>query len=619
MKKLNQYMQEVEQDLPQVGDVFIFESEEGELVESHIIEIQEDGIVVASDQQAEALLSLDGYLLEAIARYGAVGTSPGMGYSQNEDADMGPGDHLDRIENGQLGDNSALAEEEPTPPDANHNDPLLSKAVDDAAVPAMESDDLVERLLQLANVAEAGSWIGKDTDKPAHLRKAEYEKSMGSASAATKFRVPGDPSTPAAQRKIRPGDAQDKKPTTAEEHELSELRRHAGIMEDPTEEESMPQQSAVASEPQSSQSSEPGSAAAKAFEGESNTAESPVAQAIVGRIVRAHTDLLAKHGPEKVGDAVDRVARSVGKVEEIGSSDVSGWVREVEQELQMGESLEEMRRRSGLGSRRGRGLDDYEKMWRQRDQYWNQSAPPDESEFKNRDEEDDPNYRRQQRDKFKNIKEHNVEEAIGDPFDPEQKGLTPDQRPGYQDQYDDQATYKYALEIANAIKKDTGATVAINAGRQAGDQRGTYQIVINPQPNDRSKGFLPAGDQGATPQNVTKAIAQWFRTFRSKGWRFDQPVQGQFIIGVPKSSGVAEAEYQGRDVPLGKPMQGDVKKFKVYVKDPKTGNVKKVNFGDKTMRIKKSNPARRKSFRARHNCDNPGPRTKARYWSCRKW
>ena len=82
---------------------------------------------------------------------------------------------------------------------------------------------------------------------------------------------------------------------------------------------------------------------------------------------------------------------------------------------------------------------------------------------------------------------------------------------------------------------------------------------------------------------------------------------------------LGEAKYQGRSVPLGKPMRGDVKKFKVFVKDPKTGNVKKVNFGDKKMRIKKSNPKRRKSFRARHNCANPGPRTKARYWSCRKW
>ena len=82
---------------------------------------------------------------------------------------------------------------------------------------------------------------------------------------------------------------------------------------------------------------------------------------------------------------------------------------------------------------------------------------------------------------------------------------------------------------------------------------------------------------------------------------------------------VYEAEYRGRKVTLNKPTRGDVKKFKVYVKDPKTGNVKKVNFGDPNMRIKKSNPKRRKSFRARHNCDNPGPKTKARYWSCKKW
>jgi len=90
-------------------------------------------------------------------------------------------------------------------------------------------------------------------------------------------------------------------------------------------------------------------------------------------------------------------------------------------------------------------------------------------------------------------------------------------------------------------------------------------------------------------------------------------------------SDINEAEYQGRDVKLGKPMQGDVKKFKVYVKNPK-GNVVKVNFGHggssakgKTMSIRKNNPDARKAFRARHNCDNPGPRHKARYWSCRKW
>ncbi|MDB2315584.1 hypothetical protein N9V27_01260 [bacterium] len=110
----------------------------------------------------------------------------------------------------------------------------------------------------------------------------------------------------------------------------------------------------------------------------------------------------------------------------------------------------------------------------------------------------------------------------------------------------------------------------------------------------------------------------------------DQNFHEEFgYLGYALEEGIFEAEYQGRKVKLNKPMRGDVKKFKVYVKDPKTGNVKKVNFGhggtsakkagQKTMKIKKSNPARRKSFRARHNCDNPGPKTKARYWSCRAW
>lgn len=79
-----------------------------------------------------------------------------------------------------------------------------------------------------------------------------------------------------------------------------------------------------------------------------------------------------------------------------------------------------------------------------------------------------------------------------------------------------------------------------------------------------------------------------------------------------------EAEYQGRKVLLGKPMKGDVAKSKVYVRKP-NGKVVKVNFGDKKLSIKKHIPGRRKSFRARHNCENPGPKWKARYWSCRAW
>ena len=98
----------------------------------------------------------------------------------------------------------------------------------------------------------------------------------------------------------------------------------------------------------------------------------------------------------------------------------------------------------------------------------------------------------------------------------------------------------------------------------------------------------------------------------------DDFVEEYGILGYVDDDPLWEAEYRGRKVKLNKPMRGDVKKFKVYVKNPK-GNVVKVNFGSKKMRIKKSNPARRRSFRARHNCDNPGPKHKARYWSCRKW
>ena len=102
----------------------------------------------------------------------------------------------------------------------------------------------------------------------------------------------------------------------------------------------------------------------------------------------------------------------------------------------------------------------------------------------------------------------------------------------------------------------------------------------------------------------------------------DNKINKSMIYKIEKSTkpdrDVDEAKYQGKEVPLGKKLPGDVKKSKVYVRKP-NGKVVKVNFGDKKMRIKKSNPARRKSFRARHNCKNPGPRWKARYWSCRSW
>ena len=112
------------------------------------------------------------------------------------------------------------------------------------------------------------------------------------------------------------------------------------------------------------------------------------------------------------------------------------------------------------------------------------------------------------------------------------------------------------------------------------------------------KGYRKTGTQPGTGKNTGKRVNDCEK--------------------IKEDADVDEAKYQGREVQLGKKMSGDVKKSKVYVKNPQ-GNVVKVNFGDKKMRIKKSNPARRKSFRARHNCANPGPRHKARYWSCRSW
>ena len=79
-----------------------------------------------------------------------------------------------------------------------------------------------------------------------------------------------------------------------------------------------------------------------------------------------------------------------------------------------------------------------------------------------------------------------------------------------------------------------------------------------------------------------------------------------------------KAEYDGRPVDLNNPTKGDRKKYKVYVKNEK-GNVVKIEFGDPNMEIKRDDPGNRASFRARHNCDNPGPKYKARYWSCKFW
>ena len=158
-------------------------------------------------------------------------------------------------------------------------------------------------------------------------------------------------------------------------------------------------------------------------------------------------------------------------------------------------------------------------------------------------------------------------------------------------------------------------------------QKGMKTMFGKKYPNCVKKESVGETDEASSPaQQAAIAINMKKKGIKPKNEtlyedEFGSVEETNFIIGDL----ITEAEYQGRKVQLGKIMQGDVKKFKVYVKNDK-GNVVKVNFGfggksakGKRMTIKKNNPARRKSFRARHNCDNPGPRWKARYWACRTW
>ncbi len=122
------------------------------------------------------------------------------------------------------------------------------------------------------------------------------------------------------------------------------------------------------------------------------------------------------------------------------------------------------------------------------------------------------------------------------------------------------------------------------------------------------KGMKKKGDKMVP--NCVKEIYEIFYEENGKGHGY--------TFEYIRENDLQEAEYQGKKVELGKVKRGGTKKFYVYVKDPKTKNVKKVSFGDTTgLSIKTKDPKRRKAFRDRHNCDNPGPKTKARYWSCR--
>ena len=174
---------------------------------------------------------------------------------------------------------------------------------------------------------------------------------------------------------------------------------------------------------------------------------------------------------------------------------------------------------------------------------------------------------------------------------------------------------------ASATRRKRTAQNKANRGGKASKGQGKKPIMVKTEARGTCwVGYKQVGMKDKGGRKVPNCVKETTEIFyeengQSHGYTLE-------YLRLPED--INEAEYQGRKVKLGKPMQGDTKKFKVYVKNPK-GNVVKVNFGQGggakggTMRIRKSNPKARKSFRARHNCDSPGPRHKARYWSCRKW
>ena len=156
---------------------------------------------------------------------------------------------------------------------------------------------------------------------------------------------------------------------------------------------------------------------------------------------------------------------------------------------------------------------------------------------------------------------------------------------------------------------------AYKSAKKAGDEinKEKNEELKNPKKADLNKDGKLSSYEKARGKGIEKAM----------GLEEDMSIKKVLEMEVIDEN-LTEAKYKGKTVTLNKPMRGDSKKFKVYVNSGKKNadgsiKVKKVNFGQKGMSIKKNNPKRRKAFRARHNCDNPGPKTMARYWSCKKW
>jgi hypothetical protein len=372
--------------------------------------------------------------------------------------------------------------------------------------------------------------------------------------------------------------------------------------------------------------------------------ESPVYNAVLNRITRQHLDLLSKFGPAAVMAAVEDVADGVPRdLDEIGSSDVSIWTKQAIEYLEAGhyKNLHETPALMALGRAAAVGAGS-EIAGRVADKIGlEEGGNSDVEQFKAKiSTSDDPfelvydaisgkygeSIRTAMQDMYDDIV---IDFRLhpDDDFEPIIDKMLDylDADSGMNEQIDELADIK---RLAGQEEVDEGLGKALLGGAAliaaiTGLSKMEAHRMMTTEPQLIT---LAQMRQEAFVQNDEEKV-------KELDDRIEKTMSHIGITGRPVMGGdgnpvdprkpwagesVQEAEYQGRKVQLGKPMQGDVAKSKVYVKNAK-GNVVKVNFGDKNMTIKKNNPARRKSFRARHNCENPGPKWKARYWSCRAW
>ena len=176
-------------------------------------------------------------------------------------------------------------------------------------------------------------------------------------------------------------------------------------------------------------------------------------------------------------------------------------------------------------------------------------------------------------------------------------------------------------EIQDAYHLDEKIAGLVKKAEKSGMPYGILKKVY-----DRGMAAWRTGHRpGTTPQQWGMARVNSFTTKSSGTWgKADKDlaskVRGESVEMLKNAWGeiTEKAEYQGKSVQLNNPTKGDVKKYKVYVRNDK-GNVVKVEFGDPNMEIKRDDPARRKAFRARHNCDQKKDKTTAGYWSCKFW